>query len=171
MSNNHLKTEHQLRVEELMRRAGQDIPDYPKMPDHDTRLLRAKLIFEESMETIRALGFELSIKHYNEYKGYEHVTVNPSDDEAINLVEKYDPDMVEVIDGCADVSVVTIGTASALGVSMSPVLKEVDENNLNKFGPGGYRREDGKWMKPPGHKPPNIKELIEEQKDAAGTRN
>lgn len=34
----------------------------------------------------------------------------------------------------------------------------VDENNLAKFGPGGRRNpETGKWEKPPGHKPPDIR--------------
>jgi|ETNvirnome_2_130_1030620.scaffolds.fasta_scaffold29012_2 predicted HAD superfamily Cof-like phosphohydrolase len=163
MPNTHLKTEHQLRVEELMIRASQNIPCCPKMPDEKTRNLRATLILEESLETIRALGFELKFKHYNEDGSYESVTLNPNED--MELENKYDPSLKDIIDGCADVSVVTIGTASACGVAMSPILKEVDENNLKKFGPGGYRRDDGKWMKPPGHKPPDIDGLIEEQKE------
>lgn len=161
MSNNHLKTEHQHRVEELMRCAKQDIPSEPTVPDSKIRKLRANLILEESLETIRALGFELKVKITGEYGGFDEIVLSQHD--TVSLEEKYDPDIVEVIDGCADISVVTIGTASAFGVAMSPVLKEVDENNLKKFGPGGYEREDGKWIKPPGHRPPNIKELIDEQ--------
>jgi predicted HAD superfamily Cof-like phosphohydrolase len=37
----------------------------------------------------------------------------------------------------------------------------VDQNNLAKFGPGGHRREDGKWVKPPDHKPPDIAGLLD----------
>ena len=164
MPNTHLKTEHQLRVEELMRRVPQDLPCCPTMPDEEVRKLRATLILEESLETIRALGFELEVKVLGEYGGLEHITLNPNLDD-LGLVDKYEPDMVEIIDGCADVSVVTIGTASALGVAMSPILKEVDENNLKKFGPGGYRRDDGKWVKPPNHKGPDVAALIEDQKE------
>lgn len=42
----------------------------------------------------------------------------------------------------------------------------VDENNLAKFGPGGYRRDDGKWIKPPGHKPPAIAKALRWQQEA-----
>jgi predicted HAD superfamily Cof-like phosphohydrolase len=70
--------------------------------------------------------------------------------------------MEETIDGCCDLSVVTIGTLSTLGVPDKPFLEEVDNNNLAKFGPGGYRNDYGKWVKPPGHKPPDISRILSE---------
>jgi len=39
----------------------------------------------------------------------------------------------------------------------------VDENNLTKFGPGSYKREDGKWMKPPDFVGPDLSYLTEPQ--------
>jgi predicted HAD superfamily Cof-like phosphohydrolase len=68
---------------------------------------------------------------------------------------------VEVVDGCADISVVTIGTLIAFGVDDETVLEEVDASNLRKFEPGSYRREDGKWIKPPSWTPPDIEGAIE----------
>ena len=65
-------------------------------------------------------------------------------------------DVEGVVDGCADISVVTIGTLIAFGVDDEPVLEEVDSANLRKFAPGSYRRDDGKWMKPPNWTAPNI---------------
>jgi len=142
-----MKTMHQVRIEELMRRAGQDLPKRPIMPSIQVRQLRANLILEEALETIEALGFA--------------VKLNNNDFVAVPMGE---PDIVKVVDGCADVSVVTIGTLSAFGVSDQPILTAVDENNLEKFGPGSYRREsDGKWMKPPGHKPADIMGLLIKQ--------
>lgn len=42
------------------------------------------------------------------------------------------------------------------------ILEEVDASNLAKFGPGGRRREDGKWLKPDDWQPPRIQEVLAE---------
>ena len=74
-----------------------------------------------------------------------------------------DPNLVEIADGCADLSVVTIGTLSACGIADEMLLGVVDANNLAKFGPGHSIREDGKLIKPKNHKPPDIAQLLEIQ--------
>ena len=68
--------------------------------------------------------------------------------------------MVKIVDGCADVSVVNIGCLLACGIADVPILEEVDQNNLSKFGAGYYRDEYGKLRKPPGHKPPDFKKVL-----------
>ena len=68
--------------------------------------------------------------------------------------------MVETIDGCCDLAVVTTGTLSACGVPDLPFQQAVDQNNLEKFGPGNTIRDDGKLIKPPGHKPPDIAGIL-----------
>lgn len=142
-----MKTEHQLRIEKFMRLAGQQVPARPIMCQSETLRLRANLILEEALETIEAMGFQVILKPFD-----GGIEVGP---------QVREPDIVKVVDGCGDLSVVTIGTLSALGVSDKPVLEAVDENNLSKFGPGSYRREsDGKWMKPPDHKAPDIMGLL-----------
>lgn len=144
-----MKTEHQKRVEAFMAKVGQAVPPVPIIPSLEIRKLRATLILEEALETIKGLGFDV------------HETMPDGD---LEVQEAWTPDIVEVVDGCADVSVVTIGTLLAFGVSDQPILEAVDANNLEKFGPGGYRREsDGKWMKPPGHKPADIMGLLMKQ--------
>lgn len=144
--NHRVKTEHQQRVEMLMHNAGQAVLEKPGIPSVEVRQLRANLILEEALETIEALGFKVQMKPF---------------DLELEIVKGPDePNLVEVVDGCADIIVVTTGTLSAFGVADEAVLRAVDENNLQKFGPGSYRREDGKWMKPPGHKPPDIKGLL-----------
>jgi hypothetical protein len=55
-----MKTQHQLRIEEMMRKAEQGLPQVPTAPSIDVRLLRAKLILEEAIETIRkGLGVQI----------------------------------------------------------------------------------------------------------------
>ena len=140
------QTAHQRRIEEFMKLAGQEVPEKATMPSAEIRKLRASLILEEALETIAALGC--------------YVGLTPADGFEIRLGVN-EPSMEGIIDGCCDLSVVTIGTLSALGLPDVPFLHLVDENNLAKFGPGGYRREDGKWVKPPGHKPPDIKGMLD----------
>lgn len=135
-----------------MQKAGQDTPPETLIPDNETRVLRAKLILEEALETVRALGVTVSTE-----SGIDIST----DDSAFRFEASGEVDLEEVVDGCADISVVTVGTLIAFGVDDEPVLEEVDSANLRKFEPGSYRREDGKWMKPPDWTPPNIMKAVE----------
>jgi predicted HAD superfamily Cof-like phosphohydrolase len=133
------RSTHQRYVDEFMNKAKQETPDTPTIPSEDVRLLRAKLIFEECMETVAAMGVEVITLE----EGSVFRIVGPCD-------------IVEVADGCADIAVVTTGTLSAFGIADYGIQKLVDQNNLDKFGPGHSFREDGKLEKPPGHKPPDI---------------
>lgn len=173
------KTVHQRRVEAFMQQAGQEVPAVPTMPDPETRVLRAKLILEEALETIvRGLGVEVRIHHEDDgvmrsftidSKSIVSNQGNHFDHEDVTLWVAREPDMQEIADGCADISVVTIGTLSACGIADEPLLAEVDEANLRKFGPGGYRSDGsdgnpaGKWIKPKDWTPPNIQQVLDAQ--------
>lgn len=135
-----------------MQKAGQETPSATIIPDDETRVLRAKLILEEALETVRALGVTVTTE-----SGVDIST----DDSSFRFESTGEVDLEGVVDGCADISVVTIGTLIAFGVDDEPVLVEVDSANLRKFEPGSYRREDGKWMKPPNWSPPNIMKAVE----------
>lgn len=145
-----MKSEHQQRIEKFMELAGQKLPTKPTLPNLETRKLRAKLILEEALETVDALGL---------YAETDREAIDLRIDDII-FKELAEPNLIGIVDGCCDLSVVTIGTLSACGVPDIPVLQLTDENNLAKFGPGGYRREDGKWIKPPNHKPPDYSKVL-----------
>jgi predicted HAD superfamily Cof-like phosphohydrolase len=140
-----------------MQRVGQDTPSRPEIPDENIRLLRAKLILEEALETITALGVGVDVTT----DGHT-ATVNDASTE-LTFGIAGEVDLEGVVDGCADISVVTVGTLIAFGVDDEPVLREVDEANLRKFEPGSYMREDGKWIKPPGWTPPDIEGVLRRQ--------
>lgn len=144
------KTPHQKRVEEFMRLAKQAIPDKPTVPDDKTARLRASLIMEEALETVKALGCEVLVEGtFDLNKGN------------YGIVSVREPNLEEICDGCADLSVVNIGTLSACGVPDKKLLELVDKNNLDKFGDGHSWRADGKLVKPPNHQKPDIKGFLE----------
>lgn len=140
-----MKTIHQARVAKFMQLAGQELPTSPVIPDANTRLLRARLILEEAFETVRALGFQ------------------PMVDSDMFDFDPIPPDLIQIADGCADISVVTVGTLLACGIQDEPLLAAVDCSNLKKFAPGATRRADGKWLKPPDWKAPDIASVLKEQ--------
>lgn len=152
-----MPTKHFTRVRTFMQKAGQSTPATPEIPDESTRILRAKLILEEALETVEALGVRVKV----DANDAGHVVLDRND--GITFEAEGDVDLEGVVDGCADISVVTIGTLIAFGVDDEPVLEEVDGANLRKFAPGSYVRDDGKWMKPPDWRPPDIMGVVERQ--------
>lgn len=154
------KSGHQKRIEDFMRKAGQDVLTQPCLPTADVRLLRAKLIFEEAMETIFALGVDVMIRPV---RNQHDPAVLSEGMYSLEVNKSRPPDLIEIADGVCDLSVVSIGTLSACGIADKPLLKEVDESNLRKFGPGSKMREDGKWLKPSGWKKPDIEGVLNGQ--------
>lgn len=151
------KSEHQMSVEAFMLRASQEIPVRPVVTVSDSiRLLRAKLILEEALETIQhglGVGIFLCCKK-EQFARLSYEDIEFSTDKPVSVVD--------VIDGCCDIAVVATGTLSVFGVPDLVFQDMVNQNNLDKFKPGHYFREDGKLMKPPGHKDPDIAGALKE---------
>ena len=61
----------------------------------------------------------------------------------------------------ADLLYVVYGTAVSYGIDMGPVFREVHRSNMSKV--GGYKREDGKWVKPATYSPALIEPILQEQ--------
>lgn len=134
-------------VETLMIGARQTVAKSLRIPPPEERILRAKLIYEEALETIEALGVDFVLGKF----------INGGD-------VHYNPE--KILDGACDLAVVTNGTLIACGLQSvyEEALERVDQNNLTKVGPGAVWREDGKMLKPPGYKPVELKDLIEKAK-------
>lgn len=140
----YLLTEHLDAVRLFMEKAKQTTSFTVRCPSPEERLLRAKLIYEEAMETIEALGVDYILGKF----------VDAGED-------NYNP--VAVLDGACDIAVVTNGTLIACGLdgAFPEALERVDQNNLSKFGEGSYTREDGKVMKPPNYIPVYLDDLVD----------
>jgi len=118
---------------------------YAGIMDPATRELRARLILEEALETINALGVVVTQDGGTLAIGHVHFLTR----------DEYDHE--GVIDGICDTIYVAEGTAVAAGVPIRAHMAEVVRANEAKF-PGGVAVTNpltGKYQKPVGWTPPD----------------
>lgn len=142
-------------VKDFCHKAGQPVPTEKTYPTIKNRELRARLILEEALEMIEALGFAL-IK-----KDIEDDVIGSSDDFEYQCVGPFDH--VGVIDAAVDLLWVGVtGPAVLCGLSdkLEECIAEVDESNLSKFIDGHRDEATGKWIKGPSYKPADIESII-----------
>ena len=70
-------------------------------------------------------------------------------------------DLSSIAKEMADLLYVVYGTAVSYGIEMDPVFREVHRSNMSKV--GGYKREDGKWVKPATYSPACIEPILADQ--------
>jgi len=70
-------------------------------------------------------------------------------------------DLEDISDSIVDLIYVALGTAVSFRIDIQPIWDEVHKCNMAKT--GGGKRADGKILKPPGWKKPDIRRLINEQ--------
>lgn len=130
---------------------GNPVAEVLGIPPYDRVRLRAKLMLEETLETVGAL---LGIP-----KEQTKVFVQANN---MAIDNELDPktDLVEVADGLADMLFVLIGTALELGIPLEPVFDEVCRSNMSKV--GAPKREDGKTGKGENYSPPKIGRILSE---------
>lgn len=178
----------------LMKQFHQEVKASPELPDAQTRLLRARLVFEEALEFVKSCGCTVNLTSAAD--GGSAVI----DEIVIMLDPDREPDFVEYVDACTDQLVVTYGALNAAGVKAQPAWDEVQRSNMSKAWPhcslcdavlekgadgdlvhpldrgahaGAWKtilkvhkREDGKFIKAPTYSPANLKRVIEEQMQA-----
>lgn len=158
--------EYQRLVRDFHEAVGATVGETPEIRDHE---LRAKLILEEAVETVGAMGFAVEARLYPRYeddpaKRAEHG--DPLDTQNLPYIwahEQETPDEVEVIDGLCDLLYVTFGTAVAAGIDLDAFFHEVHATNMAKL--AGEKRADGKQLKPEGWRPPQIAVLLQQLRD------
>lgn len=74
--------------------------------------------------------------------------------------------VAEIAKECADVVWTVIAYAYGLGIPFDDVWDAVADSNFAKVGPNGetHRRADGKIVKPPGWKKPDIAAILEDRR-------
>ena len=92
----------------------------------------------------RNLRVNLLEEEYNEYNESENA------DDLVNLAKEL-----------ADIIYIVCGTAVSYGIPLDKVFDEVHQSNMSKLIDGKpLRREDGKILKGPNYRPPNIEKIL-----------
>lgn len=151
-----MRIEQQM-VAEFHKAAGDQDPQVPTIPSLEVRILRAKLMLEECLETIsKGLGLAPFIQYESDDPAYKF------DFDDINFNEIHSGNLVEIADGCADLKYVTYGTELACGIDGATVFDEVHASNMTKFLDAPH--EHGKKVqKGPSFRPPDIEGVLEAQ--------
>ena len=135
----------QIQLHEFHQTFDQPIVERPQQPSEERVALRMSLIAEEFMELLTACG------------------AHPTD--MLSLSDRIEAiigslngpfDMVEAADALTDIDYVVEGTRLEFGIDGAGIADEVHRANMAKAGPGSWRRDDGKIMKPDGWTPPDI---------------
>lgn len=126
-------TTEQKQVHEFMQAFGQETPDKPTVPSLEVRKLRAKLVIEECLELIDALGLSMQLTELP--AGYDGGTqINVRSSTLIEFHESKPMSLLETADALADLDYVgPKGTAIACGIDMEPIFAEVHRSNMSKM--------------------------------------
>ena len=111
--------------------------------------LKLRLIGEEFLELARACGYE--------------VTAVAGDDFHFERNMAHAFSVEKVYDALLDLEYVTNGAAVTWGMDLEPGHAEVHRSNMAKV--GGPKRADGKALKPPGWKPPDLGAVLRRMYD------
>jgi len=128
-------------VRQFMKLAGQPILNRPGVPSASNARLGLDLIREEWEELQKAVHV---VDRLQEESSEE------------DLVEA----LAEVADALGDLLYVVTWNGLAWGLPMPDIMQEIQQANLDKFGPGSRKLENGKVAKPPGWTPPDIARVI-----------
>ena len=124
-------------VREFHKGAKLTLDQWP--PAYAERELRSNLIHEEQEELSDEL-FPIADKI-------------PTDRGFLEI--EGDPDRQKVAKEIADLLYVAYGAAASFGIPIDKVFKQVHESNMSEL-EGAQWREDGKLLKGPNYKPPNL---------------
>jgi predicted HAD superfamily Cof-like phosphohydrolase len=116
----------------LMKQYNQQVKESPELPDPETRLLRARLVFEEALEFVKGCGCTVTMPAAGLHGEEETAVI---DKIGVVLDPNVAPDFVEYVDGCIDQLVVTYGALNAAGVKAQPAWDEVQRSNMSKAWP------------------------------------
>jgi predicted HAD superfamily Cof-like phosphohydrolase len=124
-------------VKNWMAKFEQATPEKPTIPPVEVRMLSAKLMLEECLETIvYGLALDATLNEPDDvcYKYLEDV-LNALKEGKFKFFEdaRRTPNLVAIQDGCSDLHVVTLGTEVTCGLNAEPAFNEVMRSNDSKM--------------------------------------
>lgn len=140
-----LARSHSIRAHVAQFHHAMDLPvcGDPQVPPDDRVRLRLRVITEEVFELLRAAlsntqQIDLIYGMIRAFIDHAPLQVN----------------LVEFVDALCDLDYFVEGTRLEFGVDGTPVLAEIHASNLSKT--GSVRRADGKVLKGPNYRPPDV---------------
>jgi predicted HAD superfamily Cof-like phosphohydrolase len=107
-------------------------------------------------EELKSLRLRLLSEEFGELEN-EFYPIDTIPTDRGNLEIEVVPNRGQVAKEIADVLYVTYGMADAFGIDIDKVFSEVHKSNMSKLVDGKpLRREDGKVLKGPSYKPPDL---------------
>jgi predicted HAD superfamily Cof-like phosphohydrolase len=152
-------TKEQAMVLEFHEKFQCTVNEKPTVPSFEDRELRARLILEEAFELIaRGLGIEVF------FRGANLQSKQLAFEEGHYYGNGWEPNLIEIADGCADLKYVTNGTAVTCGIDLEPIFAEIHRSNMSKLWGGIVKKNEyGKVIKSPDYSPANLKPILENQ--------
>jgi len=141
-------------VRAFMALAGQAMPSAPMVPSREVTLLRVRLLTEEFVELLEAVGMQSETA--STVRAFIERQVEA---DACGFMGKVD--LVEVADALADLRFVAVGFDAACGIDGDAIDREVARSNFTKA--PFTMRPDGKVTKSASYEPPRIAEVLRAQ--------
>ena len=146
-------SEHE-KVKQFYEAMGSPVATRPTMPDEATRVLRCRLLLEETMEFIHASGCSAMATG----------TINGFLTGAV-IRSTHEPKLPDMAQENEDVVYIAMGNRGVMGTDVR-VFDEVHRANMAKVGPDGVRKDErGKVLKPDGWKPPDVARVLREMEE------
>ena len=126
-------------------------------------MMRYTTNFDKVQEFMRAFGQEVKDKATMLDEKTLQLRLELIEEELRELylgVER--KNMVEIADALTDLLYVVYGMGAAMGIELDYTFGDVHRSNMSKLGEDGkpIYREDGKVLKGPNYKPPNLYDII-----------
>jgi predicted HAD superfamily Cof-like phosphohydrolase len=151
-------------VEAFQKMIGFEAPPFPQAATAEVMRQKLRVFMEEAFEAIEATVFRDAIIH----DGTGHTwgdRVREFKNHCLSRIVDKMPvavDLDGLIDACADIDYTCEGLRQAIGVhDAEPYADEVQRANMDKR--GGHLDANGKWRKPEGWRPPDIRGIRERQ--------
>src|SRR5581483_10389250 len=150
----------QQQVLSFMRKAQQDVPN-GLLPVGTARHMDRVRDLAQALRPLADLADSMS-KEFHSPDGYPALLrAMLMLEETTEFIEALaEGNTALALDGLCDIVYVAYGAAVAMGVDLQPFFEAVHGSNMAKFGPGGFRREDGRWQKPADWKAPDLEGMV-----------
>jgi predicted HAD superfamily Cof-like phosphohydrolase len=146
------KSDIRLDVEEFHRTYEIPVAGTPSVPEKALLDKQLRCIFEEAVELLEAAGGSQT----------DVCTLKDMFEMALKYREHDKVDLVEVADACGDLDYTVESLRLVLGINGLPIADEIQRSNMSKLDENGkpLKREDGKILKGPNFKEPDIRSQL-----------